>query len=260
MIKVSNISCGYGPKEVLKDVSFSIDKGEVLSILGANGSGKSTLLKSMVGLLPYEGNISIDNRDTKSLTPKERASLVAYVPQSSSIPFDFDVLEIVLMGRFHTSSFNFSFSKKDKEEAYEALKQVGIEDFKTRVFKNLSGGERQLVLIARALAQKSKIIIMDEPVTGLDLGNQMQLLDLISTLSNDGKIIIQTTHYPDHALRVSSQVLWLDKGQVLDFGSPREVINPQRIYDVYGVESELMIHKDNGIGYILPLKYTRKES
>ena len=229
MIKVSNLSCAYGSKDILSNLSFSIDKGEVLSILGANGSGKSTLLKSMVEILAYKGNIYIDKEDTRSLTPKERASLVAYVPQSSSIPFDFNVLEIVLMGRFHKSSFNFSFSKKDKEVAYEALKQVGIEGFKSRVFKNLSGGERQLVLIARALAQQSKIIIMDEPVTGLDLGNQMQLLDLISTLANDGKIIIQTTHYPDHALRVSSKVLWLDKGKIIAFGTPKEVINTQRI-------------------------------
>ena len=260
MMKIANISCGYGSKEILNDISFSIEKGEVLSILGANGSGKSTLLKAMVSILPYKGDIYIDENNTKSLSPKQRASLVAYVPQSSTIPFDFNVLEIVLMGRFHKSSFNFSFSKKDKEEAYDALKQVGMEEFKMRVFKNLSGGERQLVLIARALAQKSKIIIMDEPVTGLDLGNQMQLLDLISTLANDGKIIIQTTHYPDHALRVSSKVLWLDKGEIIAFGTPKEVISTQRIYDVYGVESELMTHKENGIGYILPLKYIRKDT
>lgn len=258
MIQVSNLSCGYGSKEILKDVNFSIEKGAVLSILGANGSGKSTLLKAMVGLLPYKGNISIDNDDTRTLSRKERASLVAYVPQSSSIPFDFNVLEIVLMGRFHSSSLNLSYSKKDKDEACEALKQVGIEDFKGRIFRNLSGGERQLVLIARALAQKSKIIIMDEPVTGLDLGNQMRLLDLISTLAQDGKIVIQTTHYPDHALRVSTQVLWLDKGKILAFGSPEEVISTQRIYDVYGVKSELIRHEDNGIGYILPLKFIQK--
>jgi iron complex transport system ATP-binding protein len=258
MIKVQNLSGGYNSKKILNDVSFSIEEGQVLSILGANGSGKSTLLKAMVGILDYEGDIFIDDKNTDSLSRKQRASLVAYVAQSSSIPFDFNVLEIVLMGRFHESSFNFTFSKQDKEEACAALRQVGIEEFKTRVFKNLSGGERQLVLIARALAQRSKIIIMDEPVTGLDLGNQMQLLDLISTLANDGKIIIQTTHYPDHALRVSSKVLWLDKGEILAFGSPEEVISTQRIYDVYRVDSELMIHKDNGIGYILPLKYIRQ--
>lgn len=260
MIEVSNLSCGYGSKEILNDISFTIDKGAVLSILGANGSGKSTLLKAMVGILPYAGDILIDNRDIRGFSRKERASLVAYVPQSSSIPFDFDVLEIVLMGRFHTSTLNLSYSQQDKNEAFKALKQVGIEDFKTRIFRNLSGGERQLVLIARALAQKSKIIIMDEPVTGLDLGNQMRLLDLISTLASDGKIVIQTTHYPDHALRVSTQVLWLDGGKILAFGSPEEVISTQRIYDVYKVESELLRHKNNGIGYILPLKFIHKDT
>lgn len=258
MIKVVNLSCSYGLKKILNDINFSIEKGTVLSILGANGSGKSTLLKAIVGILPYKGNIFIDNEDTKNISRKDRASLVAYVPQSSTIPFEFNVLEIVLMGRFHTSSFNLRYSKNDIDEACDALKKVGIEDFKNRIFKNLSGGEKQLVLIARALAQKSKIIIMDEPVTGLDLGNQMQLLDLISTLSQNGKIIIQTTHYPDHALRVSNKVLWLDKGQILAFGSPEEVINTQRIYDVYMVESELIKHKDNGIGYILPLKFIKK--
>lgn len=260
MIKVSNLSCSYGAKEILHDINFNIHKGEVLSILGANGSGKSTLLKAMVGILPYVGDILIDQRDIKSLSRKERASLVAYVPQSSAIPFDFNVLEIVLMGRFHASSLNLTYSEKDRDEAYQALVQVGIEKFKLRIFRNLSGGERQLVLIARALAQKSKIIIMDEPVTGLDLGNQMRLLDLISTLASDGKIVIQTTHYPDHALRVSSQVLWLDNGKILSFGLPKEVINARRIYEVYRVESELMMHKDNGIGYILPLKYIHKEN
>jgi len=259
MIQVQNLSCGYGSKEILNDINFSIEEGAILSILGANGSGKSTLLKAMVGILPYKGDISINKNDTRGLNRKERASLVAYVPQSSSIPFDFNVLEIVLMGRFHSSTLNLSYSQKDKYEACEALKQVGIEDFKERIFRKLSGGERQLVLIARALAQKSKIIIMDEPVTGLDLGNQMRLLDLISTLAQSGKIVIQTTHYPDHALRVSTHVLWLDKGEILAFGSPETVISTQRIYDVYRVESELLKHKNNGIGYILPLKYKQKE-
>jgi iron complex transport system ATP-binding protein len=260
MIEVQNLACGYGTKEILNDISFSINDGTVLSILGANGSGKSTLLKAMVGILPYNGYVLIDKKNAQILSRKERASLVAYVPQSSTIPFDFSVLEIVLMGRFHTSSLNLSYSQKDKDEAYAALKKVGIEDFKKRIFKNLSGGERQLVLIARALAQKSKIIIMDEPVTGLDLGNQMRLLDLISTLANDGNIVIQTTHYPDHALRVSDQVLWLEQGRILAFGNPTKVITTQRIYDVYKVESKFLTYKENGLGYILPLKFIHKDT
>lgn len=258
MIQIENLFCGYGSKEILSDINFNIDKRAVLSILGANGSGKSTLLKAIVGILPYEGNIFIDKNNIKELSRKKRASLIAYVPQSSGISFDFNVLEIVLMGCFHSSSLNFSYSQKNKNEALEALKKVGLEDFKTRIFRNLSGGEKQLVLIARALAQKSKIIIMDEPVTGLDLGNQMRLLDLISTLAYNGKIIIQTTHYPDHALRVSTKVLWLDKGKIIAFGLPENVITPERIYDVYGVESEFIKHKKNGIGYILPLKFIQK--
>jgi len=260
MIEVSKLFCGYGSKQILNEISFSIKAGTILSILGANGSGKSTLLKAMVGTLPYKGDIFIEKRNVTQYNRKQRASLIAYVPQSSSIPFDFNVLEIVLMGRFHASSLgSLSYSKQDKEEVYLALKKVGIEDFQKRIFKNLSGGEQQLVLIARALVQKSKIIIMDEPVTGLDLGNQMRLLDLISTLANDGKIIIQTTHYPDHALRVSTDVLWLQKGNILAFGTPREVITPKRISDVYRVDSEFITHKENGIEYILPLKFNKKD-
>lgn len=259
MIEIVNLSAGYGSKQILTDINFSIKNGTVLSILGANGSGKSTLLKAIVGLIPYSGEVLIDNIDTKKLERKQKASLIAYVPQSSTIPFDFSVIEIVLMGRFHASSLNLSYSKEDKEEARIALKKVGIENFKTRIFRNLSGGERQLVLIARALAQKSKIIIMDEPVTGLDLGNQMRLLDLISSLKNDGKIVIQTTHYPDHALRISTKVLWLDNGKTTAFGNPKDVISTQRIYDIYGVKSEFLTHKDNGIGYILPLEFIQKD-
>ena len=260
MLKIKNLSSSYGSKQILNKINFNIKKDEVLSILGANGSGKTTLLKAIVGILPYKGDIFIANQNVKNLSRKQRASLIAYVPQYSNIPFDFNVLEIVLMGRFHSSSLNLSYSQTDKDEAIIALKQVGIENFSKRVFRNLSGGEKQLVLIARALAQKSKIIIMDEPVTGLDLGNQMRLLDLITSLSNNGKTIIQTTHYPDHALKISTQVLWLDKGKILDFGSPKEVINTQRIYDIYKVKSELLNHPDKNINYILPLQFIHKEN
>jgi len=260
MIQVNELFCGYGSKEVVKQISFSIEKGTVLSILGANGSGKSTLLKALVGILPYKGEILIEEKDAKELEKKQRASLIAYVPQSSTIPFEFSVLEIVLMGRFHSSSLKFSYSQNDKDEAMSALKQVGIESFATKVFKNLSGGEKQLVLIARALAQKSKIIIMDEPVTGLDLGNQMRLLDLINSLKSSGKIIIQTTHYPDHALHVSTKVLWLEKGEILAFGSPKEVITPKRILHIYNVRSEIYKSDSSGREYILPEKFLQKDS
>jgi iron complex transport system ATP-binding protein len=257
---ISNLSCGYDNKQIIHDISFKINEGEVLSILGANGSGKSTLLKAIVGILPYQGDVSYANENLNLLSVKKRASLIAYVPQSSTIPFDFNVLEIVLMGRFHSSTSYLGYSKQDKIEALEALEEVGMKNFTTRIFKNLSGGERQLVLIARALAQKSRIIIMDEPVTGLDFGNQMRLLELIARLSKDGKIIIQTTHYPDHALRVSDKVLWLDKGKILAFGVPKEVITEEKIFNIYKVKSKLIYNEAYDISYVLPMKFIQKET
>jgi len=254
VIQVSNISSSYGNKQIIKNVSFDIEDGSILSILGVNGSGKTTLLKSIVGILDYKGDVFINKKNIKSLNKKQRASLIAYVSQKSFLPFDFTVLEIVLMGRFHNSSFGFNYKKEDTNEALKALEQVGIKEFKARIFKNLSGGEKQLVLIARALAQKSKIIIMDEPVTGLDLGNQMKLLELINTLIKNSKIVIQTTHYPNHALRVSNKVLWLNNGEVLAFGKASEVITTQRIREVYALESKLYVHEGSGLSYILPLK------
>lgn len=257
---ISNLSCGYNNKEIIHDISFKINEGEVLSILGANGSGKSTLLKAIVGILPYRGDISYANENLELFSVKKRASLLAYVPQSSTIPFDFSVLEIVLMGRFHSSVSYLGYSKQDKIKAFEALEEVDIKNFATRTFRNLSGGERQLVLIARALAQRSKIIIMDEPVTGLDFGNQMRLLELIRKLSQDGKIIIQTTHYPDHALRISDQVLWLDRGNILAFGSPKEVITQEKIYDIYKVKAKLIHDEAYDIRYVLPIQFMPKET
>lgn len=258
MVELKDISCGYGSKKVIHRVGFGIHKGQIVSLLGANGSGKSTLLKAIVGLIDYDGKIVINDTEAKGLSTIERAKLIAYVPQSTVIPFDFDVLEVVLMGRFHASSFGFAYGKEDKKIALEALEKVGITSFKKRTYRQLSGGERQLVLIARALAQQSQLIVMDEPVTGLDLGNQMRLLELMEQLSNLGYTILQTTHYPDHALRVSHKVAWLHEGLLLDFGSPLDVITGENIFNVYGVETEFLNHK-SGETFMLPLGFKPKE-
>lgn len=258
MVKLENISCGYGSKKVIHGVSFGVNKGEIISLLGANGSGKSTLLKAIVGLIEYSGKIEIANKQASKLSTIDRAKLIAYVPQSTLIPFDFNVLEVVLMGRFHASSFGFSYGKHDKAIALEALEKVGIASFASRVYRQLSGGERQLVLIARALAQQSEFIIMDEPVTGLDLGNQMRLLELMGHLATLGYTILQTTHYPDHALRISHKVAWLHNGSLLDFGNPKKVITDKNILNVYGVEVEFMNHKD-GSTHMFPIGFKTRE-
>lgn len=259
MLRLKNISCNYGEENIIEEINFSVQKGEILSILGANGSGKSTLLKAIVGLLPYEGNLLLNGVESKDLSVKQRASLVAYVPQSTVIPFEFNAMEVVLMGRFHDSSFGLNYSKEDKELALKAMSQVGIEDFCEKIYRNLSGGQRQLVLIARALAQKSSLIIMDEPVTGLDLGNQMRLLDLMEELSLLGHTVVQTTHNPDHALKVSKKVVWIHNKNILSFGEPKVVVSPENIRKVYQVESELFTHK-KGVTHLLAYGFIKKEN
>lgn len=259
MVKIHNLSCSYGSKKILHNLSLHVKKGDILSILGANGSGKTTLLKAIVGLLSYEGSLHVKQKEIKSLKAKARATLLAYVPQSALIPFDFSVLEVVLMGRFHKSSFGFSYKKEDMRCADESLKRVGIQSFANKIFRELSGGERQLVLLARALAQQSELIVLDEPVTGLDLGNQMRLLEILKELAGEGRTIIQSTHYPDHALKISNKVAWIHEGRILHCGLPKEVITKKRVKEIYSVESEFITCKD-GKAFVLPLNFIKKES
>jgi iron complex transport system ATP-binding protein len=258
MLLVENLSAGYEGKIVLRDLSFGVNQNEIVSILGANGCGKSTLLKAICGALPYGGKIAIDSQDAAKFSAKERARFFAFVPQSSYVPFAFSALEIALAGRFCQSPFSLDYSKADKEAALNALETVGAARLKERVFNSLSGGERQLVIIARALAQETKIIALDEPVTGLDMGNQMRLLTLLQELRSQGKTIIQTTHYPDHALSVSDRVLWLSGGEASAFGKPTEVITTERIKAIYGVESELYRHQ-SGKTFLLPIKTLKRQ-
>ena len=257
MLEFKNVSCSY-EKPILENINFTLKNNQILSILGANGSGKSTLLKALMGLMPYEGEITFEGVNTKSLSVKKRAAAFAFVPQSAHMPFEFSVLDIVLMGRFHASAFGLSYAKNEIETAKKALEQMGVLKFENKIYKHLSGGERQLVLLARALAQQSTAIVMDEPTTGLDLGNQLKLLDMMIYLKDRGCTIIQTTHYPDHALRVSDRVVWLHKGGVLAEGSPKEVIGKERIREVYGIESEFYNHK-NGFDFLLPLNFVKKD-
>jgi iron complex transport system ATP-binding protein len=257
MLEFKNVSCSY-EKPILEKINFTLKHNQILSILGANGSGKSTLLKALIGLMPYGGEIIFEGLNTQYLSLKQRAAAFAFAPQSVNIPFEFSVLDIVLAGRFHASAFGLNYSAKEIETAKEALEKMGVLRFENRIYSHLSGGERQLVLLARALAQQSKIIVMDEPITGLDLGNQLKMLDMMTQLKSDGYTIIQTTHYPDHALRVSDKVVWLHKGGVLAEGTPKDVINKERIREVYGIQSEFYSHK-SGLDFLLPLNFTKKD-
>lgn len=236
MIEIRNLKFGYKDKNILNGISFSIKKGDTLSILGANGSGKSTLLRIMLGFLKFEGTVNICDKSVRNYEKKELARLIAYVPQTHAPSYEYSVFDIVLMGALCRTSLFSNFNLADKKLAEYALERMGILELKDELYTRISGGQRQLAYIARTLVQGAKVIFMDEPTTGLDFGNQIKLLEMIKTLKDEGYTFVQTTHYPRHAKFVSNLVLFLKDGKILDFGKCDELINPSNIDKIYGID------------------------
>lgn len=199
----------------LEDINLAVSEGEMLCILGPNGAGKSTLLGCLLGLVEgWRGSIRLAGHDIRKLSRQAIAKLVAYLPQSSESIFDFEVRQMVLMGRKpHFNSLGTP-SDKDRRCADLALERVGIVHLREKRFTELSGGEQRLVLIARALAQDTPIIVMDEPTTALDLRNQGRVLSLIRKLSRQGKAVIMSTHVPDQAFLLNCRVALMKAGRI----------------------------------------------
>ena len=240
MIRVESLSYSYGEHPVLKDVSFHVERGEFLSVLGSNGVGKSTLFRCVLGLLPgYRGSVALDGRDIRSLPPREMAKLVAYIPQNTVSAYNFSVEDIVLMGATAALSPLRSPGKKDRDRARWAMDKVGVAHLKDRCFHHLSGGERQLAVLARALVQDAKILMLDEPTASLDFGNQLLVLTEIRQLSREGYTVVQTTHNPEHAYSFSDRILTLKDGEVFRCGTPDEVIVPEVIGEIYGLDVKI---------------------
>ncbi len=235
-LEVRNVSFSYGEHQVLNDVSFKVDAGKLVSVLGPNGVGKSTLFRCMLGLLKtYDGSITVDGKETRNMGARELAHHVAYVPQSHYPAFNYTVLDMVLMG---TSSRTSPFSPprgKEITAAMEALERMGMAEFAHRDYTHISGGERQMVLIARALAQHAKVLMMDEPTANLDYGNQMRVMEQVRKLTGEGYTILQSTHNPDQAYLFSHQILAVQNGQIIADGSPNEVMDADLIRALYGI-------------------------
>lgn len=233
MISVKDLKFTYKKREILKGLNFSINSS--ISVLGENGSGKSTLLKCMLGLLDFKGEILLKGVSLKSLSRKEISSTIAYIPQIYSTPFDYKVIDMVLMARLGSKKILENYSKNDYEISENALKKLGILDFRDRVFTHLSGGERQLVYIARALASKAKVIFMDEPTNGLDFKNQIKLLEIIKELAKNGYIFIITTHHPRHAKFLDFNALMIKSGEIFMYGDAK-ILNDENISALYGID------------------------
>jgi iron complex transport system ATP-binding protein len=227
---------GYPGKPVGRDVSFSLGAGEVLCLLGPNGSGKTTLFKTLLGLLPAQaGEVVIDATPLRRLPRAEVATRIAYVPQAHVAHFPYTVLDIVTMGRTaHLGPFARP-GAHDHAAALDALETLGIADLADADYTRISGGQRQLALIARALAQAAPLIVMDEPTASLDFGNQALVLREIRALAAQGYGIVLSTHDPDHAFACASAVALLHGGGLVATGSPTEVLSPARLEAVYGL-------------------------
>lgn len=235
-IELNALSFSYGAQPVLRDVTFSAQEGQRLALLGPNGAGKSTLFRCMLGFLPPSGGtVLLDGKPVGAYTQKALASRIAYIPQSYSPAFDYTVLECVLMGMTAQLGAFDAPGKADEARAMAALESLGIAQLANRSCGRISGGERQLMLIARALVQQARILLMDEPTASLDYGNSCRVMQRIRRLAQDGYTVIFSTHDPNQALRYASRVLALRDGTLAADGAPEAVITDDLLSRLYGV-------------------------
>jgi len=236
-IVAKHVSFSYGKKEILHDLSFEIPDATLVNVLGPNGVGKSTLFRCILGLnFRYQGEIFVNGKSLKSLSVKERAREISYIPQSHAPVYDYEVLDIVLMSTGSDLKMLNTPGKAEAKRAYEALERIGIAEFAHRNYTQLSGGEQQLVLIARAIAQNAQTIIMDEPTSALDYGNTVRVLSCVRQLAQEGLSIIQSTHNPDQAFLYADKTLVIEKGCLKAYGDPYDIITSDLISDLYNID------------------------
>ena len=246
MISINNLNFKYKNRPILKNISFKAEEGDLICVLGPNGVGKSTLFKCILGLLKgYKGEILINNSNIKNLSRKLMAREIAYIPQSHYPTFNFSVFNVILMGTTSHFSVSSSPSKKEEDLVNETLEKLGISYLKDRGYGEISGGERQLVLIARALTQKAKVLIMDEPTANLDYGNQVRVMKKVKELSNEGYTIILSTHNPEHAFLYANKVMVMYGGEITNFGVPKDVLTESLLKKIYNVKVNLHDIEEN---------------
>ena len=246
ILEVNNISFSYDDELIFEDISFSINKGDVLCVLGPNGTGKTTLIKCLNGLQDIDsGEILINGKNIKKLSFSQISKHVGYIPQSHVPSFPFSVFDVVLMGRSPYLKLTESPRKEDEKIAEKSLKTLGIYDLKDKEYTNLSGGERQLVFLARVLTQQPDILILDEPTSHLDFGNQIKLLEIVDKLADSGLSVIMSSHFPDHAFLSSTKVAIMKDKKFIDFGTPDEVVTEENLEKAYSIEVKLIELNEN---------------
>jgi iron complex transport system ATP-binding protein len=241
MLDVRALAFGFPGRTIGRDVSFTLGHGEAMCVLGPNGGGKTTLFRTVLGLLAkHAGEISIDGKSIETLSRNEIARRIGYVPQGHAGYFAYSVKEMVLMGRTaHLGAFATP-GKRDHEVADRSLEALGIAHLAAKPVTEVSGGERQLAIVARALTQEPRLLVMDEPTASLDFGNQVKVLEKIHSLSASGIAIVFSSHDPDHAFLGAQKALLLGEGRALEQGRPADVLRPDSLQRLYGVAVQVV--------------------
>ena len=235
LIEIKNLSFGYDKnKKVLSDLSASFEQGNIIALIGKNGSGKSTLLDCLLGVNVFEGTILINKQNIKDLSDKEYARLVSFIPQSVQINIDYSIRDFISFGRNPHTKLGLAISEDDYRIVEENAVKCGIADLLDKDINKVSGGERQLAFIARALTQETPIIIMDEPTAALDFGNQQKLFKIMKSLAEEGKTIIFTTHNPNHLVNLDCDIYAVMEQTIKPMGK----LSKEIIKDIYGEEFE----------------------
>ncbi len=245
-LRIDTLSGGYDKKEVCKSISFTLDNGEVLALVGANGSGKTSLIKLILGIIKKtSGTIYINGRENTSYSKQEISTLLAYIPQQNTISFPITVLDMVLMGRSaHIKGFSMP-SEKDIVYAQNTLKKLHMEHLENEYYDSLSSGWKQMVLIARALCQNAQILLMDEPTASLDYYNQHLVISTIKELSEQGYSILVSSHDLNHPFIYADKSLILKHGKAIAFGKTAEILTSINLSAAYGLPIELVTTRDS---------------
>lgn len=252
-IEVQNVRLGYDHKIILKDVTFQVTPGEMVGLIGPNGCGKSTIIRALSHIIPtHSGKIFLDGQDVSGIPRQELSRLLGVVPQMPLLPSAFTAFEIVLMGRNpHLGLFQYE-GPRELDIAWQAMEKTGTQALAGRRVSELSGGEIQCLLIARVLAQETKAILLDEPTANLDIGRQLEILDLIKNLCRENNLaVLAALHDLNIASQYCDRLVLINNGQIHTEGTPCEVITPQNIEDVYGTEGCVYTHPVNGLPTVL---------
>ena len=257
ILEVKNGSFSYGSREVLKDVSFHLEEQKIMTILGPNGVGKTTLLKCIMGFLEWNsGGTMISGKSLTEYSDKEHWRKISYVPQAKQSVFSYGVLEMVVMGLDKENGFFYSPKKEHFERADEMLKELGIGRLADRYCNELSGGELQMVMLARAMVSGPELLILDEPESNLDMRNQLRILDAIEYASKEkNTACVINTHFPSHALRLSDKTLLLGRGFKQKFGSTEEIITEENVEEFFRTRAKIVDFAAEGKTYRIIAPY-----